>query len=48
MIAVSCCENGITLITNNAKDFTTITRHLKSFAFEAPWPSSPRRKTRPR
>jgi predicted nucleic acid-binding protein len=48
MIAVSCRENGITLITSNAKDFTTITRHLKSFAFEAPWPSSPRRKTRPR
>ena len=39
MIAVSCRENGLTLITNNASDFARIRQVLRSFSFVAPWPS---------
>ena len=38
MIAVSCRENGLTLITSNASDFARISRVLRSFSFVAPWP----------
>jgi predicted nucleic acid-binding protein len=39
LIATSCRENGVVLITNNAADFRPIRRHLPSFRFEAPWPA---------
>ena len=38
LIATSCRENGIVLITNDRADFKPIQRHLRSFRFEAPWP----------
>ena len=39
MIAVSCRENGLTLVTNNASDFARIRQALRSFSFVAPWPT---------
>ncbi len=40
MIAVTCRENGLTLITNNASDFTLVRGPLRSFAFVPPWPTT--------
>jgi predicted nucleic acid-binding protein len=38
LIAASCRENGLTLITENERDFRRIQKRLK-FDFVAPWPS---------
>ncbi|HEX9937285.1 MAG TPA: type II toxin-antitoxin system VapC family toxin [Longimicrobium sp.] len=38
LLAASCRENGITLITSNTTDFERIGRVIK-FSFAAPWPS---------
>jgi predicted nucleic acid-binding protein len=38
LIAATCRENGLTLITGNARDFRRIQKRLK-FEFVAPWPS---------
>lgn len=38
LIAASCRENGLTLITENDRDFRRIQKRLK-FEFVAPWPS---------
>lgn len=38
LIAASCRENGLTLITENARDFSRIQKRMK-FEFVAPWPS---------
>ena len=37
LIALSCREAGLTLITRNRKDFARIAR-IAPFRFEAPWP----------
>lgn len=39
LLAVSCREAGITLVTENAKDFVRIGRYV-DFDFEAPWPTA--------
>lgn len=38
LIAASCRENGLTLITENERDFRRIQKRMK-FDFVAPWPS---------
>lgn len=38
LIAASCRENGLTLITENERDFRRIQKRLK-FEFVTPWPS---------
>jgi predicted nucleic acid-binding protein len=38
LIAASCRENGLTLITENVRDFRRIQQRLK-FDFVAPWPT---------
>ena len=38
LIAASCRENGVTLVTANLADFERIGRVMK-FSFTAPWPS---------
>jgi predicted nucleic acid-binding protein len=38
MLALSCREAGITLITENNKDFTRL-RRIVAFDFVAPWPA---------
>lgn len=38
LIAASCRESGLTLITENERDFRRIQKRLK-FEFVAPWPS---------
>jgi predicted nucleic acid-binding protein len=38
LIAVSCRENGCTLVTENARDFRRIQKRMK-FEFVAPWPA---------
>lgn len=38
VLAASCREHGATLITENARDFTAIGRHLRGFRFVGPWP----------
>lgn len=38
LIAASCRENGLTLVTENERDFRRIQKRLK-FDFVAPWPS---------
>jgi predicted nucleic acid-binding protein len=40
MLAASCREAGVVLITNNATDFSAIQRHLRGFRFVAPWPGA--------
>ena len=37
LLAVSCRENGVTLVTRDA-DFATIARHLPGLTFVPPWP----------
>lgn len=39
LLACSCREAGITLVTNNVRDFTRIAKYLK-FDFEPPWPDA--------
>ena len=38
LIAASCREAGVVLVTDNARDFRTIQRHLRGFRFVSPWP----------
>ena len=38
LLAVSCREHGLVLITENEADFKAIQRHLASFRFVSPWP----------
>lgn len=38
LLAVTCRENGVVLVTGNADDFARI-RRFASFEFVAPWPS---------
>lgn len=38
LIAMSCRENGLTLVTQNERDFVRIRKVLK-FDFVAPWPA---------
>jgi predicted nucleic acid-binding protein len=38
LIAASCRESGLTLITENGRDFSRIRKRMK-FEFIAPWPS---------
>lgn len=38
LIAASCREAGALLVTDNARDFSAIQRHLRGFRFVAPWP----------
>jgi predicted nucleic acid-binding protein len=38
LIAISCRENGCTLVTENARDFRRIQMRMK-FEFVEPWPS---------
>jgi predicted nucleic acid-binding protein len=42
LIATSCREAGVVLVTENARDFTAIQRHLRGFRFVAPWPLAPK------
>ncbi len=37
LLAVTCREHGLCLVTENIRDFTRIRRHLQ-FEFTAPWP----------
>lgn len=37
LIAITCRENGFTLLTNDA-DFRMIRSHLRGFAYLPPWP----------
>lgn len=39
LIAVSCRENGFTLVTGD-DDFKTIRPHLRGFAYVSPWPAA--------
>jgi predicted nucleic acid-binding protein len=39
ILAASCREAGVVLITDNARDFTALQRHLRGFRFTAPWPA---------
>ncbi len=39
LLAVTCREHGVCLVTENVRDFTRIRRHLR-FEFAAPWPSA--------
>jgi hypothetical protein len=47
LIAISCRENGFTLLTAD-EDFEMIRPHLRGFAHAPPWPAgaSPRRAVR--
>jgi predicted nucleic acid-binding protein len=38
LLAASCREAETVLITDNARDFTAIQRHLRGFRFVSPWP----------
>ena len=38
LIAVTCRENGLTLVTGDG-DFKTIRPHLRGFVYIAPWPA---------
>jgi predicted nucleic acid-binding protein len=38
LLAASCREEGLTLITANKRDFTRL-REVERFDFEAPWPT---------
>ena len=38
MLAALCREAGVVLITNNARDFGAVQRHLRGFRFVEPWP----------
>lgn len=38
LLAVSCREAGVTLVTRNVADFERI-RHVERFDFEPPWPA---------
>ena len=42
LIATTCREHDVVLITANDGDFTAIQRHLRGFRFIAPWPTGPR------
>lgn len=39
IIASSCREVGVTLITRNFGDFSRLQRQLRGFRFSAPWPN---------
>ena len=38
LIATSCREHGVRLVTDNHADFAAIRRHLRGFTFDDPWP----------
>lgn len=38
LLAASCREAGVVLVTKNTADFSRIQRHLRGFRFTAPWP----------
>jgi predicted nucleic acid-binding protein len=38
LIATSCREANVMLVTDNARDFTMIQRYLRGFRFVMPWP----------
>ncbi len=38
MLAVTCREHGVCLVTENVRDFARIRRHLQ-FDYTAPWPT---------
>jgi predicted nucleic acid-binding protein len=38
LLAVTCREHGVCLVTENQRDFTRIRRHIR-FEFVEPWPS---------
>lgn len=38
MLAASCREAGVVLVTSDTRDFTAIQRHLRGFRFVEPWP----------
>lgn len=38
LLAVTCREHGVCLVTENVRDFARLRRHLK-FDFTAPWPT---------
>lgn len=38
LLASSCRESGVVLVTRNSGDFTRIQRHLRGFRFVVPWP----------
>ena len=38
LLATSCRESEVVLVTRNANDFSRIQRHLRGFRFVAPWP----------
>lgn len=42
LLAASCRESGVVLVTNNFGDVTRIQRHLRGFRFASPWPSERR------
>lgn len=42
LIAVTCRENGLTLVTSDS-DFKLIRIHLRGFNYLAPWPADPQR-----
>jgi predicted nucleic acid-binding protein len=39
MLAASCRETRVTLITRNARDFARVQRYLRGFRFTQPWPA---------
>jgi predicted nucleic acid-binding protein len=39
ILAASCRELGVVLITGNARHFSALQRHLRGFRFAAPWPA---------
>ncbi|MEP7002780.1 MAG: hypothetical protein ABI969_19975 [bacterium] len=41
LLATSCRERDVVLITNNNRDFSAIQRHLRGFRFIPPWPTGP-------
>jgi len=41
LLATSCREHDVVLITNNNRDFSAIQRHLRGFRFIPPWPTAP-------
>lgn len=41
LLAASCREAAVTLITENFRDFTRIKRHLRGFEVAEAWPSRP-------
>lgn len=41
ILAVTCRENGVALVTNNVRDFARIKRVLPTFVFIPPWPVQP-------